>query len=109
MFDLTRRELISGASLLPFAGGGAQRSAGGPPAPGRLKQSVCRWCYRDIPLRDFCRGVAEMGLSAIDLLTLEDWPVAKEFGLICSMGSGLGGPIDNGLNDPANHEKIVGS
>jgi hydroxypyruvate isomerase len=74
---------------------------------GRLQQSVCRWCYRDIPLRDFCAGVAALGLSAIDLLTPEEWPVAQEFGLICSMGSGMGGPIENGLNDPANHESIV--
>ena len=50
-----------------------------------------------------------MGLTAIDLLTPEEWPVAKEFGLTCSMGSGLGGPIEHGLNDPANHNTIVGS
>lgn len=74
---------------------------------GRLTQSVCRWCYRDIPLRDFCRGVAEMGLTAIDLLTPDEWPVAREFGLACSMGSGLGGPIEHGVNDRANHDTIV--
>jgi hydroxypyruvate isomerase len=48
-----------------------------------------------------------MGLTAMDLLTPDEWPVAKEFGLTCSMGSGLGGPIEHGLNDPANHEAIV--
>src|SRR5688572_27706472 len=42
---------------------------------GRIKQSVCRWCYRDIPLHDFCAGVAALGLKAIDLLTPEEWPV----------------------------------
>jgi hydroxypyruvate isomerase len=50
-----------------------------------------------------------MGLPAIDLLTPEEWPVAREFGLTCSMGSGLGGPIERGLNDPANHDAIVES
>ena len=50
-----------------------------------------------------------MGLTAVDLLTPDEWPVAREFGLICSMGSGLGGPIEHGINDPANHEKIVSS
>ena len=50
-----------------------------------------------------------MGLPAIDLLTPEEWPVAREFGLTCSMGSGLGGPIEHGINDPANHDAIVGS
>ena len=48
-----------------------------------------------------------MGLTAIDLLTPDEWPVAREFGLTCSMGSGLGGPIERGLNDPANHDTIV--
>jgi hydroxypyruvate isomerase len=107
--DLTRRELIAAASVLAVARGAAAQKPAGGAAGGRLKQSVCRWCYQNIPLRDFCRGVAEMGLTAIDLLTPEEWPVAKEFGLICSMGSGLGGPIDQGINDPANHEKIVTS
>jgi hydroxypyruvate isomerase len=75
----------------------------------RLKQSVCRWCYRDIPLRDFCRGVAGIGLTAIDLLQPEEWPIAREFGLTCSMGYAGGGTITDGLNDPANHETIVTS
>jgi hydroxypyruvate isomerase len=76
---------------------------------GRLKQSVCRWCYARIPLHDFCRQVAALGLSAIDLLTPDEWPVATEYGLTCSMGSGLGGAIEHGLNDTANHETIVNS
>lgn len=103
MAELTRRELIEGAAMLPVASSLVAQSG----TRGRLKQSVCRWCYRDIPLRDLCKGVADMGLTAMDLLTPEEWPVAKEFGLTCSMGSGLGGPIEHGLNDPANHEKIV--
>ena len=35
---------------------------------GRLKQSVSRWPYNRIPLADFCKAVAAMGLTAIDLL-----------------------------------------
>jgi hydroxypyruvate isomerase len=110
MSSWTRRELMTRSSMAALATTIAS------PAPAqqksavqnrRLKQSVCRWCYRDIPLRDFCRSVTAMGLSAIDLLTPEEWPVAEEFGLTCSMGAGMGGPIENGLNDPANHESIV--
>ncbi|HEY7502429.1 MAG TPA: TIM barrel protein [Vicinamibacterales bacterium] len=74
---------------------------------GRLKQSVCRWCYGKIPLPEFCRAVADMGLTAIDLLGEADWPVAREYGLICSMGSGFGGTIADGLNVKANHDKII--
>jgi hydroxypyruvate isomerase len=112
--DLSRRQLIACGSTLALAGflpevvNAGQRSDGAI-ARGRLKQSVCRWCYAGIPLRDFCRSVSNMGLTAIDLLTPEEWPIAREFGLTCSMGSGLGGPIERGLNDPANHDAIVSS
>ena len=74
---------------------------------GGFTQSVCRWPFAQIPLRDFCRSVAEMGLPAIDLLTPDEWPMAREFGLVCSMGSGLGGTIVDGINDPANHDAIL--
>jgi hydroxypyruvate isomerase len=76
-------------------------------APGRLKQSVCRWCYAKIPLPELCKAVAGLGLSAMDLLTEAEWPVAREHGLTCSMGSGFGGTIADGLNVKANHDKIV--
>jgi hydroxypyruvate isomerase len=109
---IRRRELMARASAMAVASAipvEVMGQAGGPRTRGRLKQSVCRWCYAKIPLRDFCRSVADLGLTAIDLLTPDEWPVAREFGLTCSMGSGLGGPIENGLNDPANHEAIVTS
>ena len=72
-----------------------------------FRQSVCRWPFVKIPIREFFRAVADLGLTAVDLLTVEEWPIAREFGLTCSMGSGLGGTIVEGLNDPANHEGIV--
>ena len=108
---ISRRRLLSQAAAVSLGGAAAAAASpqAGAPSGGRLKQSVCRWCYAKIPLRDFCQSVAGMGLTAIDLLTPEEWPVAREFGLTCSMGSGLGGPIEHGINDPANHETIVRS
>ena len=74
---------------------------------GRLRQSVSRWCYQKMPLPDLCRAVSTMGLPAIDLLEASDWPVVREHHLICSMGYGGGGTIREGLNNPANHDRIV--
>jgi hydroxypyruvate isomerase len=74
---------------------------------GRLKQSVSRWPYQKIPLPEFCRAVADMGLTAIDLLEEAEWPVAREHGLVCSMGYAGGGSIRDGLNVTANHDAIV--
>jgi hydroxypyruvate isomerase len=108
---ISRRRLLSQTAALTLAGSATAVAApqGSPQTSGRLKQSVCRWCYAKIPLREFCQSVAAMGLTAIDLLTPDEWPVAREFGLACSMGSGLGGPIEQGINDPANHDAIVRS
>ncbi len=111
---LSRREVVRGASaaaLATFVAPGVSVAQGAGPAVqrARLRQSVCRWPYRAMALRDFCRAVADLGLTAVDLLTPDEWPAAKEFGLVCSMGWGLGGTIVDGLNDPANHEAIVKS
>ena len=73
----------------------------------RLRQSVSRWCYQKMPLPDLCRAVAAMGVPAIDLLEPQDWPVVRKHGLICSMGYGGGGTIRDGLNNLANHDRIV--
>jgi len=78
--------------------------------PTRLKQSVSRWPYKAIPLPEFCRACKGMGLSAIDLLAPEDWPVVRDCGLVCSMGYAAirDDFIPRGFNDPSNHDFLVG-
>ena len=107
MPEITRREALAatGAALAAASLGAAE--GGRIVQKGKLKQSVCRWCYQKIPLPEFCKSVAEIGLTAIDLVDEKDWPLLKEHGLTCSMGWHTGGDIPNGLNDPANHEVIV--
>ena len=110
MTPINRRQALAGAAVL-LAGSGGPSALALPQSrivsKGRLKQSLCRWCYAKIPLPDLCRAAADMGVTAIDLLTEKEWPVAREYGLICSMGSGAGGSIADGLNVKANHDKIV--
>jgi hydroxypyruvate isomerase len=74
---------------------------------GRLKQSVSRWPYNKIPMPEFCRACADMGLTAVDLLEEPEWATARDHGLICSMGYAGGGSIRDGLNVKANHDAIV--
>ena len=75
---------------------------------GRLKQSVCRWCYGKIPDEVFFKAVVEMGLTAVDLLPPKQWESVRDLGLVCSMGSGMGGSrIPDGLNDKNNHDAIL--
>src|SRR5947209_15629480 len=76
------------------------------PAKGRLKQSVARWCYKDIALDDLCRAGADMGLSGIDLIGHEDWPTARKYGLVPAMTPGAG-TIADGWNRLDNHARLV--
>jgi hydroxypyruvate isomerase len=73
---------------------------------GRLKQSVSRWCYGNLPLEDLCAAAGRIGLSAIDLLDEAEWTVPKKFGLACAMANGFGS-IPKGFNRPDNHDKLV--
>ena len=76
----------------------------------RLKQSASRWCYRSIPLPDLCKAGKAMGLSGIDLLASDDWPIVRQQGLVCSMGYAAirDDFIPRGFNDSANHDLLVG-
>jgi hydroxypyruvate isomerase len=106
---IARRAVLQGAAATALAGwlGPSLEASGAASQGARFTQSVCRWPFAKIPIRDFFKSVAGIGLTAVDLLTADEWPVAREFGLTCSMGSGLGGTIVDGLNDPANHDAIV--
>jgi hydroxypyruvate isomerase len=73
---------------------------------GRIRQSVSRWCYQQIPLDPLCAAAAEMGLAGIDLLEPEEYDVPRRYGLICTMGYAGGGTIVDGLNHTANHSAI---
>src|SRR2546426_12708461 len=53
---------------------------------GRLKQSACRWPYRAIPLPDFCRAAAKMGLAGIDPLRAAQGEQGGDGGLVPSGG-----------------------
>lgn len=114
MGAMTRREALATAgaaaagSVLAATGAAAQ-GGGRAVKNGRLKQSVCRWCYQRIPLDEFCKGVAEIGLTAVDLLQPDEWDVAARHGLMCSTGypGQGGGSIVDGLNNRGLHDQIV--
>jgi hydroxypyruvate isomerase len=75
---------------------------------GRLKQSVSFWCYqRNFKLPEFARAVADMGLTAIDLLQPAEWEVVRQYGLVCSLGYADAAKIPEGLNNKANHDAIA--
>src|SRR4051812_27485471 len=109
--SMTRRQALGAGTAAILTGVPAALTAASQTtrvvASGRLKQSVSRWCYAKIPMPEFCKAVADMGLPAIDLLEEADWKTVRDYGLICSMGYAGGGSIRDGLNVKANHDAIV--
>jgi hydroxypyruvate isomerase len=103
---MNRRSFFQGAA----AGLGAAALSAAPqvqpvPRKGRLKQAACRWCYGKIPIEDFARECARLGLKAVDLAPPAEWPVLKKYGLVPTMAGG-GTSIPEGFNRKENHAGI---
>jgi hydroxypyruvate isomerase len=110
----TRRDLLgmAGLGVLGLTSAGPRRFPQAfptPSAPGRLRQSVCRWPFDQIPDRDFFPMVKALGFGAVDLLREDQWPMAEAEGLICSMGmpTARNDFIRRGLNDRASHPLLI--
>jgi hydroxypyruvate isomerase len=107
---LSRRDLLAAASVAAgaaaFSKVGFADDAKTNPASaqgadvrsGRLKQSVCKWCFKDMSVDELAVAGKEMGLVAIDLLGPNDFEAVKKHGLVCSMVTSH--PLSDGLCDP---------
>jgi hydroxypyruvate isomerase len=76
------------------------------PRKGHIRQSVSRWCYKDIPLDKLCAYSAQIGCKGIDLLNVNEWEVPPRYGLVCAMGYAGGGELKDAMNRVENHAKI---
>ena len=76
---------------------------------GRLRQSIARWTLKDVPLPDLCRRAKKIGYDAIDLLYPDEWQIARDADMPCSLGyaSRRQAFIQTGFNDPANHSMLL--
>ena len=87
-----------------------------PSTSGTIHQSVCKWCFKDIPLDKFAAAAKDMGLESVELLNPEDFPTLKKYGLRCAMvnfpsgktpqGVTVGG-IPKGWNRIEHHDTLV--
>ncbi len=118
-----RKAITRRTALRSFAGAAAAatlarpRSAAASSArSGGLRQSVCKWCYRDIPLDTFCAAAKDIGLESVELLNPDDFPVLKKHGLTCAMVSNPSGKTPQGVtvggipkawNRPEHHDTLV--
>jgi hydroxypyruvate isomerase len=78
---------------------------------GRLRHSVCKWCYPDIPLAEFAVACKEIGLTSIELLQPTAMETLGAQGLTIAMVSGrnvegLGG-IPRAWNRVEHHDRLL--
>lgn len=82
----------------------------------RIRHSVCRWPYPGIPLDDLCAAAREMGISSVELVMPEDFPILEKHGLSCAMVSFPRGKTSDGtevgciekaFNRLAHHDTLV--
>ena len=72
---------------------------------GRLKQSVCKWCFPKMSLEDLCVVAKKLGMVGIDLLKPDQFATVKKHGLVCTMVSGHS--LTNGLCDPKHQRSAI--
>ncbi len=107
--ELSRRSALkSGLAAAAIASLPAfSESEGGVAArKNRIRQSVCRWCYKEIALDDLCAEAAKLGLAGVDLLEAAEFDAPRRYGLICTMGYAGGGTIPDAMNRVENHAAI---
>ncbi len=76
---------------------------------GNINHSVCRWCYNGIEFEDLCKAANEIGLTSIELVGPEEWPILKKYGLTAAMPWGAGMGIEKGWNNPDLHDELIKS
>ena len=101
---------LAGAAALGAAGPLAMPARAGDRA-GRIRQSVCLWCYSGFMKREkmdldtFAAACAAIGLKSIELVGPDQWPVLQKHGLICAMTPSHS--IPKGLNRVENHDECL--
>ena len=101
--------IVASASAAIAAGTEARDDAeptpGAAPA-GRLRQSVCAWCYGGMKLEDLCAMAKRVGIGSVELLDEAQWELVRSHGLACAVANGPGG-IAKGWNRLEHHDELV--
>jgi hydroxypyruvate isomerase len=110
---------LSGAAAMGMAAMGLSRESraespreSGPAArKGRIKQSLVQWCYApywEVP--QMIKVAKQLGCVSIELLDPKYFPVLKENGLRCAIGSidmSPDRPFEKGFNNPKYRERVI--
>jgi hydroxypyruvate isomerase len=115
---LTRRRVLGAAAGAAVLGAGTaaraaepQSSSGKRIKSGRIKQSLVQWCYApywDVP--QMIKVAKQLGCGSIELLDAKYYPLLKESGLECAIGTidmSPDAPFVKGFNNPKYRDKVI--
>jgi hydroxypyruvate isomerase len=97
--------MLGGADFRHTAEGRSDKRLGN--LRGRIKHSVCPWCFDPMPLDTLCRHAASMGIQSVELVEPKDWPTLKKYGLECAIAGSHS--FTEGLCEPQYHETCIES
>jgi hydroxypyruvate isomerase len=108
IMQFSRRDVLASSAIgsigsLAWAGSLDARESYRP--KGNLKQSVCRWCYGNVPLEKLAEESVKLGYKSVELLLPKDILTVKKYGLTCAVVGGA--DIARGLNRKEYHAKIL--
>jgi sugar phosphate isomerase/epimerase len=84
------------------------------PLKGRINHSIVSWPYQAFgekwDMDTICRVAREIGCKSVELVDPDGWPTLAKYGLDCAIApNGMPGePYIKGLNNPDNHEEVIG-
>ena len=114
--DFLTRTLTAGTSVAAITALLQQQLQAADAVAGKVRHSVCKWCYKDISLEAMCLAAKQIGLESIELLDPPDFPTMKKHGLHCAMvsyptamspdGKKIGS-IPHGFNRLENHDLLI--
>jgi hydroxypyruvate isomerase len=90
--------------------GSAPAAPGAAPAPARtkLRQSVMAsvWTGTNLSFEDRCKTLARIGFKGVDLVTAQQMPILKQYGLAPALMTGTGTSFKDGLIRKELHDKF---
>ena len=116
---MTRRQILAGmAGVAAAAIAGVSVPATASAAlervikKGRINQSVCKWPYSEqgLTLDQICAAAAKLGIKSVELLSPDELPTVKKYGLVCGMVNSYNDKsLTRGLNNKAYHAECIAS
>lgn len=103
---MTRRQVLAAPAVACLVADSATAA----PAGGKLKQSICSWCFASRgpkwSLDKMCEVAVTLGCQSVELLGAESFGTLKKHNLVCAISSnGMG--FQKGFNNLAHRDELV--